>query len=406
MPVLGSRPDLALELAVDLFDNAKVPQGRIVLVTDGVDRIDTVTEHRNRAYPISILGIGTDAGARIPLDDVGQPGRVLTTNAGDAVIARLDSERLAVAAEMTHGVYRTASPADDDVEAVSSVPLPMRQSTSSSDREFDTWYDGGFWLLLIVLPLLLLSFRRGQFAGVALIVLLPDIAHASFWDDLWTRPERQAYQHLRDQDPELAASILQRPELADSPWAPVVDYRNGDYDRAAQRFAEGNDASAHYNRGNALARAGELEAALTAYAEALARDPTLEDAVHNRRIVEELLQQQKEQDGEGNEETGDGEGGESDQQRPDTSEDPGSDDADSGDNGDPDSGEPQPDDGEPQPGDEQVAEARDEGKDATEAWLRRVPDDPGGLLKRKFQYETNQRLRSGSYRKPGEGKIW
>ena len=30
---------------------------------------------------------------------------------------------------------------------------------------------------------------------------------------------------------------------------------------------------------------------------------------------------------------------------------------------------------------------------ATEQWLRRIPDDPGGLLRRKFQYQYNQQSR-------------
>jgi Ca-activated chloride channel family protein len=28
---------------------------------------------------------------------------------------------------------------------------------------------------------------------------------------------------------------------------------------------------------------------------------------------------------------------------------------------------------------------------ATEQWLRRIPDDPSGLLRRKFEYESRQR---------------
>jgi hypothetical protein len=34
-----------------------------------------------------------------------------------------------------------------------------------------------------------------------------------------------------------------------------------------------------------------------------------------------------------------------------------------------------------------------------------VPDDPGGLLRRKFQYETNQRMRRGEYPEREE-RIW
>ena len=48
--------------------------------------------------------------------------------------------------------------------------------------------------------------------------------------------------------------------------------------------------------------------------------------------------------------------------------------------------------------------ARDEQREALEQWLRRVPDDPGGLLRRKFEYETNLRLRQGE--QPERRKIW
>ena len=51
-------------------------------------------------------------------------------------------------------------------------------------------------------------------------------------------------------------------------------------------------------------------------------------------------------------------------------------------------------------------ESRDEQQEAMEQWLRRVPDDPGGLLKRKFQHETNQRLRRGEYQDKKSEQVW
>jgi Ca-activated chloride channel family protein len=45
-----------------------------------------------------------------------------------------------------------------------------------------------------------------------------------------------------------------------------------------------------------------------------------------------------------------------------------------------------------------------EEQQALEQWLRRVPDDPGGLLRRKFRYQTMQRLREGD--KPDESIRW
>ena len=49
---------------------------------------------------------------------------------------------------------------------------------------------------------------------------------------------------------------------------------------------------------------------------------------------------------------------------------------------------------------------RDEKQEALEQWIRRVPDDPGGLLKRKFTHETKQRLRRGEYENRQGEKIW
>ncbi len=45
-----------------------------------------------------------------------------------------------------------------------------------------------------------------------------------------------------------------------------------------------------------------------------------------------------------------------------------------------------------------------EEQQALEQWLRRVPDDPGGLLRRKFRYQSMQRLREGD--KPDESIRW
>ena len=42
-----------------------------------------------------------------------------------------------------------------------------------------------------------------------------------------------------------------------------------------------------------------------------------------------------------------------------------------------------------------------EEEEALEQWLRRIPDDPGGLLRRKFIYQYRQRDR-----KPEGGKQW
>ena len=52
---------------------------------------------------------------------------------------------------------------------------------------------------------------------------------------------------------------------------------------------------------------------------------------------------------------------------------------------------------------EQLAQLRQqqEAQQAMEQWLRRIPDDPGGLLRRKFRYQYQR------YRKDQDGNdVW
>ncbi len=406
MPVLGSNLENALKAARELFANARIPQGRVLLVTDGIDDLTHTRTLCQRAYPLSILGVGTARGGTIPLDFVNQPGQVLRTQAGDPITARLDADRLARAAESCHGRFRQLALGDDDVAYLLATPLPGEEETEAVERNFDTWADRGYLAGILLLPLLLLGFRRGLFAAVALC-LVPFPAQAGVWDDLWQRPDQQAHQALREGAPDLAATLFR-----DEAWRAVAQYRAGNYPAAANAFSRKDDPESTYNLGNALARAGEYEAALAAYDRTLAEAPRHEDARFNRDLVARLLEEQRarEQDA-GNE----GEQGTSPQDDS-TAPQPG-DGQQQQDQGGEQSDQPQ--DADPRHQAQTEADAsrdeteteqgesdRDERQDAMEQWLRRVPDDPGGLLRRKFQYETNQRLRRGDYSGRETEKIW
>ncbi|MEQ8485224.1 MAG: VWA domain-containing protein [Pseudomonadales bacterium] len=421
MPVLGSELGAALDIARDLLDNARMQQGRILVITDGIDRPTDATERRDPRFPISVLGIGTDRGAPIPLDFANQPGQVLRTQQGEAVLARLDVDRLAGIADVTHGRYHTITLGDRDVDHLLATPLPGDDETVAVERDFDTWADQGYWVCLLILPLLLSAFRRGTLVVLPLLVLpllLPAPAQAGLWDDLWQRRDQQAHEALTEGDPATAAALFE-----DAAWRAAALYRAGEYEagadayeRAAARAAsEAAAVEARYNLGNALAHAGELDAAIAAYQSVLEQAPDHDDARHNKALLEELRDEQNASDQ--NDDSRQQPGGEQPDQssRPDAADQP------AGGGDDPPADEPPPDQAptEPDPDgqgeseqnrDEQREQeslaSRDEQQDALEQWLRRVPDDPGGLLRRKFQYETNQRLRRGDYRAQDSEKIW
>lgn len=404
MPVLGSDLASGLEQARALLENAGMRRGRILVVADAVDDLAGASNLRNRNYPVSVLGVGTAEGARIPLHFVNQPGQVLRTEQGDAVVARLDEQRLEQLAESAHGRYHGITVDDADIDHLLATPLAGSDETGEVAREFDTWADMGFWVCVLLIPLILGGFRRGTLALVP-VLLWPAPADAGLWDDLWQRQDQQAYEALTEGEPEAAAAMFEAGE-----WRAAALYRSGEYESAARSYAEHDSQAASYNRGNALARSGDYEGAIAAYDEVLSRNPEHDDARFNKTLVERLLEEKQASEQQDNERRQQG------REPPDEGSDSrgseGGDDP--GDPGDEPSSEPpeQPDQparsdrGDAREANRDAPASRDERSDALEQWLRRVPDDPGGLLRRKFQYETNQRLREGDYGSQQSEKIW
>ena len=414
MPVFGSQPGAALELAHTLFENAYMDQGRILLVTDGIDRLAEVTDFGDPRFPVSILGIGTPEGAPIPLDFANQAGSFLKNRQGETIHARLDEERLDTAAQLCHGRYRTIALGDADIDDLLATPLPRDNANIEVEREFDTWSDAGFWAALALLPLLLLGFRRGLLACLAL-ALLPVPAEAGLWDDLWSRRDQQALHALEQGEPAAAAELFR-----DDAWRHAADYRSENYPRAAagwaaQSEAEPSAAVSHYNLGNALARLGDFEGAIGAYDRALTAEPGHEDAAFNKALVEQLQQERQQASEQDNrEQQNEGANNPENSRQPqdgDTDEQPSDQQQESSAQQQNEGDQQQAQDQQSQEGaDQQQMQAteddaaRDEQREALEQWLRRVPDDPGGLLRRKFEYETNLRARRGE--QPQRGKIW
>ena len=415
MPVFGSNPDHALQLAHELMENALIQQGRIVMITDGIDDISDVSRHRSRAYPISVIGVGSAEGGPIPLDRLRQNGRFLQTQEGNQVIALLDESRLREVAELTFGQYATLGLGDRDIELALGTVLPGEDDSVEVAREFDTWFDQGHWAALLLMPLMLLGFRRGGLYVCVMTLWLPaDHAHAGVvsdvWDSLWQRDDQRALTALRQGSPERAATLFDDPQ-----WQSVAQYRSGDYNSALNGFAADPSIDGAYNRGNALARLGQYEAAISQYDQALSRDPAHEDAAFNKQLVEQLLEQQQQdqqqqdqdQQNQGNNEDNQSQQDQQNQEQETSEQEQPSDQSEQEENQSEQQEQQQPQQGEQQQAQaEQDERTRDEKQDALEQWLRRVPDDPGGLLRRKFSHETKQRLRRGDYDNRQGEKIW
>lgn len=117
--------------------------------------------------------------------------------------------------------------------------------------------------------------------------MLSLFAHAWSWEDLWRTKDQQGVQAMRQGNPEKAAKVFQSPA-----WRGVANYRSNNFEGAAADFAHLNTDISHYNRGNALAKSQRLQEALNEYDQALKLNPHFSDAKTNREIVKKLLENQ------------------------------------------------------------------------------------------------------------------
>ncbi len=279
------------------------------------------------------------------------------------------------------------------------------------------------------------------------VVLVSTAARADSWSSLWTTPEQRA-QHLLDSGrPQEAARLFKDPRRR-----AYAELKAGRYDEAAQLLKPLSDEQSQYNRGNTLAHAGDLPSALAAYDAALKEVPGDRDARHNRDLVARELEQRTEQSsGKGNSQQQNGTGPRSGNGQSQGDQEKGS--KGQGQNGQPGgkSGSPGNDQTGSSPSDSDASAGqgadqaqrdaelaarmqrnpartgsqsqvggtgRARGNDssgpdivgrataqaeadlpppkseqtlALEQWLRRIPDDPGGLLRRKFLIEHIER---------------
>lgn len=289
MPGQGSRPDVALREAGELIHRAGLEQGKILLVTDFADK-PAIAEAKRLArenFQIAVLGAGTLQGAPIFLPS----GNLLEDN-GKTVIPQLREKELQLLATAGQGVYRRLdSVQNSDVNTLlewEQAPLFTNADTSQSSRMTEAWREQGAWLILLLLPLVLLCFRRGVLIVAGAFFLMPLTGEAFEWQNLWLKPDQRGVRLLDKGDAGAAAQAFKDPR-----WKSVAQYRNRDFAASAKTIASLQEADDFYNRGNAFAVAGDLQAALNAYDQALAIDQKMEDAVYNRRLVERMLRQQQ-----------------------------------------------------------------------------------------------------------------
>ncbi|HEL2978583.1 TPA: VWA domain-containing protein [Stenotrophomonas maltophilia] len=426
MPRDGQRADRGIDWATRLMRQIAAPQGQILLVTDQADGESALAaaQARGLGLQVSVLGLGTPAGV------------AYRDGSGQIRQAALEEGSLRAVATAGGGRYARIAADDSDLRALG--VLDAREGAAvQRPGEGKQWRDEGFWLLPPLMLLALLAFRRrAVLAAVLAVGLLPWMSDAQAQVPASQPPQGTLWKR---------ADQLQHQRLADG----VQAYRKGDFVTARKQFEGIDNDAGWYNLANTLARQGSYDEAIAAYDRALALHPGMPDAVANRAVVD-AARKRKQSGGQGQDPQKPQQNGQQKQQNPQGQQpqqgqkDPGQ-------------GQPQSQQGQPRSGDESTqskpqsgersrdgqqappqvedakaqaqadeqqrqrmqqamqqareGEADKDGKpvpagdgrtprqreeqQAVEAWMRRVPDDPGALLRAKFQLENERRKREG-----------
>ncbi|MCH8502525.1 MAG: tetratricopeptide repeat protein [Aliidiomarina sp.] len=427
MPIRGHDPVLAMRAAIDLLIDGGYREGDIYWLTSGIDQRD-MQELRTLLQPhsfrVSVLAVGTSEGA--PVRDA--QGDFVRDGQGRVLLPRLVPDYLQRITRETGGLYVAAQTDDSDITLLYEQSLRVGDF-SESEITGELWLDGAPWLALLLLPWLLPLARRGQLwliplTTVALVSFLPSAPVSAATDGVsenaarpqqvawWQRPfltrDQQAQQLFNQGAYDAAASKFTQPEHQGDAW-----YRAGDYANAVAAYSQAESPEAAYNRGNALAHLGELDAAIAAYDEALAQRPNWTEAAENRALLEQLRdQQQQDSEGDGEQEQDSSESDTTDEGQ----QDPQQQDQDQQQESEQDSSPEQQDEGgqeddaetaqqeqepEPTPAEGEEAEARPEALDVDdlsaeereelEQILRRLQDDPTLLLQNRLRREAERR---------------
>lgn len=283
MPVAGDDAAAAIRRAARLLQEGGARDGQVVVVDDHADAaaLDAAREVHDQGVRVSVLGVGTEQGGPVALPE----GGFLEDAAGRTRMVARDDASLRALARAGGGRYVALRADGGDVRILRST-LHASSGAAAVDRALPRWRDRGPWLLWVVLPLAALAFRRGALLllPIGLCLAWSRPALAGSWQDAWHTRDQQAATALASGRYRQAQKLAHDPMLRGS-----AAYRAGDFKAAAKAFGEAAGAQARYNQGNALARMGRYDDALKAYDRALAADPGLADAKANRRAVAEWL---------------------------------------------------------------------------------------------------------------------
>lgn len=292
MPLKGSNLPEALNLTDQILEKTDAPSF-VWVITDDINAADVQAfgQRTGTEDQYNLLVLGTPQGGNIPL----YRNRLLKDKKGKVVTVGLNTAQLQNAIAMPHVNLIPFTLDNTDIELYAKNIQENLVFTKDSTKAEEDWVDAGYYLSFVVAFFLLFWFRRGLLVQWTWIFILPiffvgcDSVDQLPKDDLkaedffYTR-DQQAQKLLDKGDSTEAAATFTNQSQAGYTYSEM-----GDYEKAADAYAQDITANNMYNLGVSQAKLGNWEAAEKAFQMALDIDPEFKEAEKNLIIAAEQL---------------------------------------------------------------------------------------------------------------------
>lgn len=270
MPVQGTNLGLMMALVDSTLNKVEAPS-TLLLVTDAIkeNQVELLEAFVNNSkHSIEILTLATQQGAQIPKNEQKQP--VIDAN-GNIVISSLNTEVLFKLQKNKKINVNTLTLDNSDMELIASNIRKNLEFQADDEASEEQAKDMGFVLVILLVLLIPFWFRKGwmiQYSWIPLLFFMSSCSGDLSWQNMWSTKDYQGQKLYNQESFEAAGNTFES-----TFHQGVAYYKAGNFDAAAQAFANDSSANSLFNLGMAYTQMGRYDEALQAIELAAAKDP-------------------------------------------------------------------------------------------------------------------------------------
>ena len=290
--IQGSRLSLALDMASTMLEAEPGSNKALLVISDGgfedTTSLSSAKKLAEKGFIIHAMGIGSVEGA--PLRN--HQGTLMKKN-GTVIFSKLEKDKLKGLSDVGKGHYLEGRYSDQDEVVILKELEKHSEAQVNISKKNRIWEEHFYLLILPLLPLILLWFRRGYVLPILLGFFLSVFKlEASDALDYFKNSEELGKEAMEKNDYETALRHFKDPYRAG-----VAYYRAGNFAEAEKMFLlsskEEVSLQAAYNLGNSLAQQQKFKEAIVAYEDGLTKCEGHVKAKENLELIKAMLEEQE-----------------------------------------------------------------------------------------------------------------